>query len=215
VLELGHDSATSHSSTAGRHTAPWFFVVCVQTALVPLQRSFEQMLPSSVHVVLLDLKVSVGQVVLVPVHVSVMSHSLTAARQTAPALPVGCVHAAPVPLQTSRVQAFPSSVQAVSIALNASDGQAALVPEQISAMSHSPALARQTLPAGARASPGQAPLDPSQVSATSHEPAAARQIVPAELFVSEGQAVLVPVHVSAGSQPPVEARQTVPAFPAG
>src|SRR5207253_9457306 len=58
-----------------------------------LHTSVVQALPSSVHAVPTALTASAGQVVLVPVQVSARSHSLTAARHTAPAFPTGCVQA--------------------------------------------------------------------------------------------------------------------------
>src|SRR2546427_2075552 len=73
-----------------------------------------------------------------PGQVSATSHSFTAARQTTPALPAGCVHVALVPLHTSMVQGSPSSVQAVPLALKTSAGQVALVAAQVSATAHSP-----------------------------------------------------------------------------
>src|SRR5439155_592468 len=139
-------SATSHSPAAARHTAPAFPAGCVQVALVPLQTSRVQTLPSSVHAVVLDLKPSVGQVVLVPVQASATSHSFTAARQTAPAFPAGCVQVLVLPSHWSSVQGLPSSVQAVPAALTASAGHVALEPVQLSATSHSFAAARQIVP---------------------------------------------------------------------
>jgi len=54
-----------------------------------------------------------------------------------------------------------------------------LVPLQLSAMSHEPADARQTVLEGSFASVGHAVLVPLQISTASQTPAAARQIVPA------------------------------------
>src|SRR5439155_601181 len=110
--------------------------------------SVVQGLPSSVQAVPAALTTLVGQVVLVPVQVSAVSHSLTAARHTVPAFPAGCVDAGALllPLHTSVVQGLPSSVQAVPAALPASAGQVSLVPVQLSARSHSFTAARQTVP---------------------------------------------------------------------
>src|SRR5207249_3428719 len=66
-------SATSHSLTAARHTTPALPAGCVHVALVPLHTSVVQTLPSSVQVVPLALKTSVGQEVLVPSQVSARS----------------------------------------------------------------------------------------------------------------------------------------------
>src|SRR2546425_9171379 len=96
-------SAMSHSPATARHTVPPFPAGCVHVALVPLHTSMVHTLPSSVQVVPLALKTSVGQAVLLPVQVSATSHSAAAARQTVPA------------------------------ALTASAGQLALVPVQFSA----------------------------------------------------------------------------------
>src|SRR5438132_888701 len=170
----GQVSATSHSPAAGRHTVPPFPGGCWQLVLVPSQVSAVQGLPSSGHaapafptgcgqVVLvpshwsrvhglvsavqdvpLAFMTSVGQVELVPVQVSARSHSAAAARQTAPALPAGCWQSTLVPLHWSRVQALPSSVQAVPLAFRGpSAGHVALEPVQVSGRSHSPAAARQ------------------------------------------------------------------------
>src|SRR6266481_169849 len=208
-------SATSHSLTAARHTVPAFPAGCVHVALVPLHTSVLQTLPSSVQVVPLALKTSVGQAVLVPVQLSARSHSPAAARHTVPA------------------------------ALRASAGQVALVPVQFSAASHRSTAARQTVLEGRKASAGQVVLVPVQVSAASQGPAAARQTVPAfpagcvqvlvlpshlsrvqglasavqavpaGCLASVGQVALVPVQVSATSHSPAAARHTAPAFPAG
>src|SRR5439155_26274364 len=134
IVAPGQVSATSHSFAVTRHTVPAFpggcwqvvFVPsqvsavqgspssgqgapafpagCVHVALVPLHTSAVQGLSSAVHGVVLDWKPSVGQLVLVPVQVSATSHSLTAARQTVPALPAGCWHELLVALHWSTVQ---------------------------------------------------------------------------------------------------------------
>src|SRR5437667_447228 len=149
-----------------------------------------------------------------PGQVSATSHSFAAARHTTPAFPAGCVHPALAPSHTSLVQALPSSVQVVPLALKTSVGQAVLVPVQLSARSHSPAAARQTVPAALSASAGQVALVPLQFSAASHRSTAARQTVLDGRKPLAGQLVLVPVQVSAASQGPATARHTVPAFPA-
>jgi hypothetical protein len=118
-----------------------------------------------------------------------------------------------VPLQVSVVHALPSSVHAVPLVFFASLGQLPLVPEHVSATSHSPADARQTVLADRNLSTGQSLLAPSQLSAVSQAPAEARQT--AVLFASVGHVVDVPVQVSAMSQTPAAARQTAPALPAG
>src|SRR5207247_2790883 len=150
-------SAMSHPpETAARHTVPALPAGCVQATepTVPLHTSVVQTLPSSVHAVPAALTASAGQVVLVPVQVSARSHSLTAARHTAPAFPTGCVQAGEsrVPLHTSVVQGLPSSVQADPAALTASAGQVVLAPVQVSARSHSLTAARHTVPAWPTAS---------------------------------------------------------------
>src|SRR5205823_3562144 len=114
------------------------------------------------------------------------------------------------PLHVSRVQTFPSSVQAVPFGFFASAGQAFDVPVQVSAASHSPAAARQLVVAGANASTGQAAAVPVHFSATSHTPTAARQVVAFDRNASAGQVVAAPLQVSATSQAPAAARQTVP-----
>jgi hypothetical protein len=138
-----------------------------------------QTFPSSVQAVPLGFLPSVGQVVEEPVQVSATSHSPTAARQTVPALPAGCWQMTALPSHWSLVQRLPSSVQAVPLTFLASAGQLADEPVQVSARSHSPADARQTVAAEAKPSAGQVVLVPVQTSATSQKPADARQTVPA------------------------------------
>src|SRR5438094_8404692 len=120
-------SAASHSPAAARHTAPGFPAGCVHVALVPLHTSVVQGLPSSVQVVPLALKKSVGQAVLEPSQVSATSHSPAAARHAAPAFPAGCVQAgAPaVPSHPAVVQGLPASVQAAPARVTGAAGQVA------------------------------------------------------------------------------------------
>src|SRR5207253_5428770 len=151
-------------------------------------------------------KVSAGQAVLVPSQVSAASQSAAAARHTAPALPAGCRQSSRLPSHSSRLHGLPSSVQAVPLAFFASAGQSGPLPGQLSAVSHSPAAARQTTFEGWKSSAGQLLPTPSQVSTASQAPAEARQTVPAGLLASAGHAVLVPVQVSATSQFPAGAR---------
>jgi hypothetical protein len=115
----------------------------------------------------------------------------------------------------SVVQALPSSVQAVPLAFFASVGQAAPVPVQDSATSHSPAAARHWIVEAEKTSAGHALLVPLQFSAMSQVPTDARHTVLDGSFASVGQVVLVPVQLSAASQTPAAARQIVPALPAG
>src|SRR5438132_42725 len=119
----------------------------MHVALVPLQTSRVQTLPSSVHAVVLDLKPSVGQVVLVPVQASAPYHSFTGARNSVPSSSAGCVQVLVLPSHRSRVQGLVSAVQAVPAGCLASAGQVVLVPVQLSATSHSPAAARHAAPA--------------------------------------------------------------------
>src|SRR5437870_6028605 len=75
LIAPGQVSATSHSFTAARHTTPALPAGCVQIALVPLHTSLVHGSPSSVQAVPFGWKVSVGQVVLVPVQASATSRS--------------------------------------------------------------------------------------------------------------------------------------------
>ena len=165
------------------------------------------------HTVLAGWKVSPGQPVLVPSQVSAASQVPAAGRHTVPAWPAGCWHVSLAPLQVSVVHGFPSSVHAVPFGFFTSAGQAALVPVQVSARSHSPAAARHVVLAGWNVSAGQSLATPSQLSATSQAPAAGRHT--AVLFASAGLVVLVPVQASATSHAPAAGRHTAPAFPAG
>src|SRR5437867_2076641 len=140
----GQVSATSHSLAAARHTAPALPAGCWQVLLMPLHWSSVQGLVSAVQAVPFAFLASAGQLVLVPSQLSATSHSPPTARQTAPALPAGCWQTVLVPLHWSRVQALPSSVQAVPLAFRGpSAGHVALEPVQVSGRSHSPAAARQ------------------------------------------------------------------------
>jgi len=67
--------------------------------------------------------------------------------------------------------------------LFASAGHAALDPVQFSAVSQTPAAARQTVVEDAKPSAGHAPLVPVHVSATSQVPAEGRHVVPDATFV--------------------------------
>jgi hypothetical protein len=148
-----------------------------------------------------------------------------------------------VPSQTSRVQTLPSSVQVVPFAFFASVGQVADVPVQVSATSHSPAAARQGIPA-LPAGCWQLVLTPSHLSVVHGLPSSVQAVpllpaacwhvalvplhrsvvhglpssvhaIPLPFLASVGHVVDVPVHVSATSHSPVAARQVVPALPAG
>src|SRR5207249_11041743 len=153
-------SATSHSPAAARHTAPAFPAGCVHVALVPLHTSVVQALPSSVQVVALAFKTSVGQAVVTPSQVSARSHSPTATRQTVPA------------------------------DLMASAGHVVLVPVQVSAASHRSTAARHTVPAfPAACVHAGAPTVPLHTSAVHTMPSSV-QVVPVALTVSGGQLVL-------------------------
>src|SRR6266404_4540147 len=209
LVAPGQVSATSHSFTAARHTAPALPAGCVHVTLVPLHTSVVQGSPSSAQAVPLGWKTSVGQVVLVPVQVSATSHSPAAARHTAPAFPAGCVQVLVLPSHWSRVQGLVSAVQAVPAACLASVGQAVLVPSQVSATSHSPAAARHTVPAFpagcVQAGEPEVPLHTSVVQTLP----SSVQAVPAALTASAGHVALEPVQLSATSQSFAAARQTV------
>src|SRR5207253_2354212 len=84
-----------------------------------------------------------------------------------------------VPSHSSRLHGLPSSVHGVVAGFFPSSGQLALLPEQCSAGSHSPADGRQTMVVDLKASTGQVAVVPVQISAMSQAPAAARQTVPA------------------------------------
>src|SRR5205814_245140 len=128
--------------------------------------------------------------------------------------------------------------QRVVAGSKASPGQTVLEPVHVSAMSQTPAAARQVapafpagcwqpsllpshssrlhgfpsdvqaVPAVSFASDGQAALDPVQFSARSQTPADARHTVLADAKPFAGHASLDPSHVSATSQSPATGRQT-------
>src|SRR5438445_5271680 len=206
LIAPGQVSATSHSFTAARHTVPAFPAGCVQLAPVPLHTSVVQGSPSSVQVVPLGWKRSVGQVVLVPVQASATSHSPAVARHTAPPFPAGCVQVLVLPSHWSRVQGLVSAVQAVPAGCLTSVGQTVLVPVQVSATSHSPAAARPTAPAfpAGWVHGAFVPLHTSVV----HTLPSSVQVVPLTFKTSVGQAVVTPSQVSARSHSPAAARRS-------
>src|SRR5439155_26348867 len=148
-----------------------------QASLVPLQVSVVQTLPSSVHAVPLDFFASAEQLALLPGQKSSRSHSSTDARQSA------------------------------SEERNPSLGHVELLPLHVSATSHTPAVARQVVPA----LPGacwQVSLDPLHVSVVQTLPSSVHA-VPLAFFASLGQLADVPVQFSARSHSPAAPRQTV------
>src|SRR3989442_1301711 len=215
LVAPGQGSATSHSFTAARHTTPALPAGCVHVALAPLHTSLVQTLPSSVQVVPLALKPSVGQAVLVPVQLSARSHSPAAARHTVPAALIasaGQVALDPVQLSAAS-HTSTAARQTVLDDRKASAGQVVLVPVQVSAASQGPAAARHTVPAFP-AGCVQVALAPLQMSRVQGLPSSV-QVVPLALKRSVGQAVLEPAQVSATSHSPAAARHAAPAFPAG
>jgi hypothetical protein len=211
----------------------------------PLQVSVVHTLPSSVHAVAELFTVSVGQDVVVPVHVSWLSHSFAADRHTVPPLPAGCWHEAAAPSHWSTVHTLLSVEHGVPLGCLASVGQLVELPVHASAGSHSPAEARHwapELPAGCwhatlvpsqvsavhtllssehgvelafLPSLGQLAALPGQNSGTSHSPAEARHWDELPRNPSTGQEVDDPLHNSCTSQPPAVARHTAFALPAG
>src|SRR5207302_1745649 len=127
-------SATSHWSAAGRQTAVLF--------------------------------ASAGQLLLTPSQLSARSHGPAAARQTAVLFP-SAGRSPPRRSQVSAVSQAPAGgrqTKAPATLCTASGGHSALVPVQLSAMSHGPADARQVTDAGWKPSAGQSLLTPSQFS---------------------------------------------------
>src|SRR5206468_1809784 len=143
-----------------------------------------------VHAVPFALKVSAGQVVLVPVQLSARSHSPAAVRHIVPAFPAGCVQVLVLPSHWSSVQGLASAVQAVLAGCLASAGQVVLVPVQVSAASHRSTAARHTVPAfPAACVHAGAPTVPLHTSVVHTLPSSV-QLVPAALTESAGQLVL-------------------------
>jgi hypothetical protein len=206
-----HDSGRSQAPTAGRHTVPANPAGCLH-APVPSHWSLVHTLPSSVQLVPFAANPFVGHVVDVPVHVSSMSHSLTALRHTTPALPAGCEHA-PFPSQTSEVQGRASGEHGAPPAFAPSAGHAVEAPVQDSATSHSPVAARQTVPAFPAGCEHSAE-EPSHWSSVQGL-LSLEHAVPLFFATSAGHAGFVPSQVSARSHSPAAAWHTVPALPAG
>ena len=88
------------------------------------------------------------------------------------------------------------------------------MPVQLSATSHAPAAAWQTVPAAVSTSAGQAAELPVQVSATSHAPAASRQTMPAargaQVPSTAAPAATLHAWQSLGSPPPHAVSQQTP-----
>src|SRR5262249_39238153 len=120
-------------------------------------------------------------------------------------------HTADVPLHASaRSQgSVVASRHVVPALTRTSAGQVLLVPVQFSAMSQTPALARQSVVASAKPSVGQVALVPVQRSATSQMPTLGRQTVVAGANASAGHAADEPVQLSATSQAVAAARHTL------
>ena len=210
-LDPSHDSATSHSPPAARQTVPALPAGWVQATPLPLHTSLVHGFASLEQEVPFGLKPSAGHVGLDPSQVPATSHTPAAFRQTVPTFPAGWVQA-PLPLHTSVVHTFPSSVQPVPFDWNPSAGHEALDPVHVSAASHSPAAFRHTDPAWP-AGWVQVPL-PLHTSVVHALPSSV-QAVPFDWNPSAGQELLDPVHVSAASHSPAGARHTDPRLPAG
>src|SRR5262245_2391994 len=88
--------------------------------------------------------------------------------------------------QESLVVQLSPSLHDVPFEASASAGQDAEPPVHVSATSHWPAAARQTVDGGANASVGHAAAAPVQLSATSQTPVDARQTVDDDANASAG-----------------------------
>jgi len=154
-----------------------------------------------VHVVPSAWKVSAGHCVDVPEHASSTSHSPTAARQTVPLLPAGCVQSPEA--HTSSVQMLPSPVHAVPFGSAASVGQLGDTPSHASVASHSLAALRHGVPLLL----GTCAQEPLLQTSSEHGLPSVVQVEPSVLKPSAGQ--LVPLHVSATSHSPAAGRHTV------
>src|SRR5207253_1965790 len=239
LLPPSHSSRLQGLPSSLQAVPAVLFASAGQPALDPVQNSAGSHSPAEARQsAVVGRKASAGQEVLVPSQVSATSQSPAAGRHTAPAFSAGCWQSLLLPSHSSRLQGFPSPVQAVPLAAFESAGQSGPVPGQFSARSHSPAAARQTTLEGWKPSAGHAVLVPSQVSATSQSPAAARhtapafpagcwqssrlpsqvsvvhgfpssvQAVPAACFASAGPSGPLPGQLSARSHSPLAARQT-------
>src|SRR5437867_3655314 len=94
-------SSTSQEPAAGRQNATASAAECWEGSQRPSRSSTLQGLTSLVHFMPAGAMPSAGQLVLVPVHVSVWSHSPAVGRQTAPAFPAGCWQASLDPSHSS------------------------------------------------------------------------------------------------------------------
>src|SRR5437667_361243 len=191
-LEPSH-SSTVHGFPSLVHAVPaGLFASEGQFGPVPVQFSAGSHTPADArHWVKAERNPSAGQVVPEPVQVSTSSQGPAAARHTAPALPAGCWQLSLLPSHSSRLQGFPSLVQAVPAGCFASAGQTVLDPVQVSARSHSPAVGRHVAPAFP-AGCWQASLEPSHASVLHGLPSSVHP-VPAALFASAGRRAAGPV----------------------
>jgi hypothetical protein len=142
-----HASSASQAPAAARHVEPAFPAGYWQSTLEPSHWFRVQGLLSLVQAAPAVFLASVGQVALVPLHVSAWSHSPAAARQVEPEFPAGYWQSTLEPSHWFKVHGLPSLVQAVPEDFLASVGQVVLVPVQVSAWSQSPAAARHVTPA--------------------------------------------------------------------
>src|SRR5207253_2406951 len=180
LLPPSHSSRLQGLPSSLQAVPAVLFASAGQPALDPVQNSAGSHSPAEARQsAVVGRKASAGQEVLVPSQVSATSQSPAAGRHTAPAFPAGCWQSLLLPSHSSRLQGFPSPVQAVPLASFESGGQAGPDPGQSSARDAPPMSARQTALDGRKPSAGQGALVPSQVSAASQSPAAGRHTVPA------------------------------------
>ena len=139
-------SATSHTPAAARHMVEEARKESAGHAFEePSQVSALSQTPAMArHAVPADCFESAGHVVLAPVQTSAASQTSAAARHAVPAFPAACWQLLLEPSQRSVLQTLLSTVQAVPIDCLLSAGQV-LAPPHVSAASHSPAEARQTV----------------------------------------------------------------------
>ena len=121
---------------------------CVQVPADPLQMSFVQTLVSLVHGVLPASNAFAGQLPVLPLQLSLGSHSPTEVRHVAPR------------------------------ATNALPGHETLDPVHLSAASHAPAATRHIVVEVANPAAGHASAVPLQASAASQTPTEGRHVVP-------------------------------------
>src|SRR5581483_9159641 len=148
-------SGTSHESRAGRHTAPVLPAVCAHWPFRHVSRVHG--LPSSSQKVPFGWSWFDGQASWTPSQNSATSQEFAGGRHSVVLL-ASAGQVTDVPVQNSATSQTPAAARHVDTAGRyPSAGHDGVTPSQVSAMSHGPAIGRQTCPAAVAPAPVQVP----------------------------------------------------------